>query len=166
MSNIEPIYKSITSEIFLDPTFKNSGGGGVVPDPVVSLPVAFGIAESSTDTEDPLEFRMNVNNDGTISLTTNGVIDSDPDGLNGSTWVTPTQSAPGTYEVQATSLGAIGGTQSGTFDTWLPLTSSRGFGIDVDSGEVGLIFITLSIRDNGGSVLSTQPYSLRAENES
>jgi hypothetical protein len=69
----------------------------------------------SRQTSSPVTTTYTIRNNGFVErthLTTTKLED----------WIRPTSFAPGLYEVRATSLV---GTNSGTFGTWLPLTSDR-----------------------------------------
>lgn len=75
----------------------------------------------------------------------------------GTDWVIPQSEAPGTYEVKCdVNSGAVGPSSDAT-GTWLALTTTRTWVSDVLDGGAN---ITISIRDNGGPVLSSAVYVL------
>lgn len=75
-------------------------------------------------------------------------------------WIAPKGAAPGSYEIMAHQNS--GTPVTGTLDTWQALSSSRSWSVEqlvVGSATANL---TISIRLNGGSTLSSGTFTLEA----
>lgn len=77
-------------------------------------------------------------------------------------WISPKSAAPGSYEIRATLVS--GDTPSGTFNTWLPLTSNRTWALTKLGNFPDILQCQLTIEIRlGSTVLDSTTVDLYAE---
>lgn len=101
--------------------------------------------------------RVEFQNDGDIQAITAGSTDVGD-------WITPKAAAPGAYEIHAHQNSGDALAASDALDTWLALTSTRGWGVEVPAPGPGAKAANLTIQIRlGGVVLSSGVFLLSAE---
>lgn len=87
----------------------------------------------------------NVDNNASITYENDGTLTAVGTGLSGSTWLTPQLTAlAAQYEIRASSASGDTGQVTGTFNTWLALSSDRTWLLN--AGNFSVTF-TIEIRD-------------------